>query len=72
MEIGGDDRTKARELIHDIRNALGLVINYTLLLGNDLADRTDVLDDLAEVGNAGRRAADLVGELAALIEGTRE
>ena len=67
MEIGGDDLARARELIHDIRNALGLVINYSTLMTTELADRPDVLDDLAEVGAAGRRAADLVRDLSDLI-----
>ncbi len=56
-----------RELIHDLRNALGLVINYSLLVTNELADRADVLDDMAEISAAGRRAADLVLELSDLI-----
>ncbi len=67
MEIGGDDRAKARQLIHDLRNALGLVINYSLLVANELEDRPDLLDDLAEIGAAGRQAADLVQELSALV-----
>lgn len=67
MELGANDRVKAHEIIHDLRNALGLVINYANLIGTELADRPEVLEDLKEIGSAGRRAADLVGELATVI-----
>ena len=58
---------KAHEIIHDLRNVLGLVINYADLIANGLADRPEVLADLTEVRTAGRRAAELVGELATVI-----
>ena len=67
MELGGNDRVKAHEIIHDLRNALGLVINYANLVATELADRPDVLADLMEVRTAGRRAAELVGELSTVI-----
>ena len=70
MELGADDRVKAHEIIHDLRNALGLVINYANLIANEMADRPDVLADLAEIGTAGRRAAELVGELSTVISTT--
>lgn len=54
-------------MIHDIRNFLGLVINYSVLLTAELADRTELLEDVAEIGTAGRRAAELVSELSLLI-----
>lgn len=66
MELGAD-RVKAHELIHDMRNALGLIINYANLISTELADRPDVLDDLMEIRTAGRRAAELVGELSTVI-----
>ena len=71
MEWGEDERAKAHEIIHDLRNALGLVINYANLVSNELADRPDVLEDLMEVRTAGRRAADLVGELSTMISTER-
>lgn len=67
MGFGGNDGGKAHEIIHDLRNALGLVINYTNLIANELADRPEVLEDLMEVRTAGRRAAELVGELSTVI-----
>lgn len=67
MELGESERVKAHEIIHDLRNALGLVINYANLIANELADRPDVLEDLMEVRTAGRRAAELVGELSSMI-----
>jgi signal transduction histidine kinase len=67
VELGENERVKAHEIIHDLRNALGLVINYANLIANELADRPDVLEDLMEVRTAGRRAAELVGELSSMI-----
>lgn len=67
MDLGGNERVKAHEIIHDLRNALGLVINYANLIADELADRPEVLEDLMEVRTAGRRAAELVGELSTVI-----
>lgn len=67
MELGGDERAKLHEIIHDLRNALGLVINYANLMVTELADRPEALEDLVEVRTAGRRAAELVGELSTMI-----
>lgn len=75
MELGGPDRVKAHEIIHDLRNTLGLVINYANLVAAELTDRPGMVEDLAEIRSAGRRAAELVGELSTLIEkgeGSRE
>lgn len=70
MDQGGIDRLKAHEIIHDLRNALGLVINYANLMATELADRPDVQEDLMEIRTAGRRAAELVGELSTVISAT--
>ena len=64
---------RTRELIHELNNALGLVINYAILLGEDLRDQPEFADDLSEIRAAGQRAADLVRELAALLrDGAQE
>lgn len=70
MELEGNDRVRAYEIIHDLRNALGLVINYSNLIANELADRPEVLEDLMEIRTAGRRAAELVTELSTVIPAT--
>jgi signal transduction histidine kinase len=67
VELGGHDRANVHEIIHDLRNALGLVINYANLLASELADRPDVIEDLIEIRTAGSRAAELVGELSSVI-----
>ena len=59
--------SRAREIIHELNNALGLVINYAILLGEDLRDQPGFADDLSEIRSAGERAADLVRELAAVL-----
>ncbi|MDQ3898349.1 MAG: hypothetical protein M3326_14085 [Actinomycetota bacterium] len=69
MALTDEDARRVRDITHELNNALGLVINYTSLVSRDLHDRPDVADDLAEIGTAGRRAADLVKELSALLRG---
>ncbi len=69
MALTDDDARRVREITHELNNALGLVINYTTLVSRDLADRPDVADDLAEIRDAGRRAAELVRELSAVLRG---
>lgn len=59
--------SRARELIHELNNALGLVINYATLLGEDLRDQPGFADDLHEICTAAGRAADLVRELSAVL-----
>jgi hypothetical protein len=66
----GDDRVL--EIIHELNNALGLVINYATLLTGDLADQPNLANDLTQIHTAGRRAADLVGELAEIVQGPPE
>lgn len=67
MEFGEADRLKAHEIIHDLRNALGLVINYANLVSAELEGRPGVLEDLIEIRTAGGRAAELVAELSSMI-----
>lgn len=66
----GDDRVL--EIIHELNNALGLVINYAVLLSRDLADRPEVVNDLTEIHSAGRRGTDLVRELSEIVQGSPE
>lgn len=58
---------RERDLIHEPNNALGLVINYAILLGEDLRDQPGFADDVSEIRAAGERAATLVRELSALL-----
>ena len=69
MATTDDDALRLREITHELNNALGLVINYASLVSRELRDRPDVADDLAEIRDAGRRAADLVKELSAVLRG---
>ena len=69
MATTEEDAQRLRDITHELNNALGLVINYTSLVSRDLQDRPELADDLAEIGNAGRRAANLVRELSALVSG---
>lgn len=67
--MGHDEARRLRDITHELNNALGLVINYTGLVSRELEDRPELADDLAEIGNAGRRAAELVRELSAVLRG---
>ena len=69
MATREEDAQRVREITHELNNSLGLVINYTNLVMRDLEDRPDVADDLAEIRDAGRRAAELVRELSAVLRG---
>lgn len=69
MTTGGSGGDRAREIIHELNNALGLVINYATLAAEDLKDQAGPADDLNEIRTAGQRAADLVRELSAVLRG---
>lgn len=60
---------RVRTITHDLNNALGLVINYSILVSRDLEDRPELAADLAEIRDAGRHAAELVKELSAVLRG---
>ena len=69
MATTDEDARRLRDITHELNNALGLVINYANLVSRELEDRPDVADDLAEIRDAGRRAAELVRELSAVLRG---
>ena len=69
MATTDEDGRRIGDIVHELNNALGLVINYANLVSRDLHDRPDVADDLAEIRDAGRRAAELVKELTAVLRG---
>lgn len=60
---------RVRTITHDLNNALGLVINYSILVSRDLEDRPELAADLAEIRDAGRHAAELVKELSTVLGG---
>ena len=72
MALGGADRDRAYQLIHELNNSLGIVLNYTTLMGQDIEDQPGLMDDLGEIRTAGRRAAALVAELSAMLAPTRD
>lgn len=72
MVGSGGARAREREIIHELNNALGLVINYATLVAEDVKDHPALADDLNEIRNAGQRAADLVRELSAALRESAE
>ena len=69
METTEELERRVRTITHDLNNALGLVINYAVLVSNDLEDRPELAADLAEIRDAGSHAAELVKELSTLLRG---
>ena len=67
MALGGEEGVRAREVLHELRNALGLVITYTSLVKGQLGDHQEALEDVEEIRKAGERAAELLGDLSMLL-----
>jgi len=55
-----------RVLIHDFRNLLAVIVNYSELIGEELNDPEAIRADIAEVKAAAERAIVLTEKLALL------
>jgi len=53
----------ARVLIHDFRNLLAVIVNYSELIGEELNDPEAIRADIAEVKAAAERAIALTEKL---------
>ena len=71
MIPAGTGKPREREIIHELNNVLGLVINYATLMAEDLKGSPQLLDDVNEIRLAGEQAADLVRELSARLREMR-
>jgi two-component system, cell cycle sensor histidine kinase and response regulator CckA len=52
-------------IAHDFNNLLSVILSYSSLLAEDLPEGSTLREDLQEIELAGRRAADLTGQLLA-------
>jgi signal transduction histidine kinase len=67
-------RDRVQEVSHDLANVLGIALNYTAFLVEDLADAATegpVGEHLPQIEAAARRAVELVRELQAAVPPTR-
>ena len=56
-------REDTRTLIHDIRNLLAVIVNYSELIADETGDPNAVKDDIQEVRLAAERAIALTEKL---------
>jgi hypothetical protein len=68
MAMAPADRAVALGMIHDLNNALGVVVNYACVVARDLEDRPTAARNMNEVASAGQRAVELVAQLSDLVQ----
>jgi len=59
-DISGDD---TRMVIHDLRNLLAVILNYSELIAEETADPVAVRSDILEIRQAAERAIGLTERL---------
>lgn len=72
MELDPEVSASVRRIVHDLNNSVGILVNYAALLAEDLTDRPELADWLAEMRRAGQRAGDQLRHLNGLLVGRRE
>jgi signal transduction histidine kinase len=60
---GEQPQVDTRQLIHDIRNLLAVIINYSELIVEETADHEAVKADIKEIQEAAERAITLTEKL---------
>ena len=60
-EDGG--KMASRELVHELRNLLAVVVNYCELIADETADPEAIKADLKEIRTAAERALDLTDRI---------
>jgi signal transduction histidine kinase len=60
---GEQPQVETRQLIHDIRNLLAVIINYSELIVEETADPEAVKADIKEIQEAAERAITLTEKL---------
>ena len=56
-------RTASRELVHELRNLLAVVVNYCELIAEEMGDPESIKADLQEIRTAAERALDLTDRI---------
>lgn len=63
MTDHNDHMDPGRVLIHDFRNLLAVIVNYSELIGQELNDPDAIRADLQEIKNAAERAIAMTEQL---------
>ena len=63
MSDNNDHRDPGRVLIHDFRNLLAVIVNYSELIGQELDDPDAIRADAQEIRNAAERALTMIDKL---------
>jgi two-component system, cell cycle sensor histidine kinase and response regulator CckA len=58
-----DHMDPGRILIHDFRNLLAVIVNYSELIGQELDDPEAIRADVQEIRNAAERAIEMTDKL---------
>ena len=56
-------RLASRELVHELRNLLAVVVNYCELIADETGDPEAIKSDLKEIRTAAERALDLTDRI---------
>ena len=65
-----EPRLASRELVHELRNLLAVVVNYCELIGDETGDPEAIKADLAEIRTAAERALALTDKIPVVPKST--
>ncbi len=60
---GGPEGLASRELVHEFRNLLAVIVNYCELIVEETSDPTAVKNDIQEIRTAAERALALTDQI---------
>ena len=63
VSAGGGQSTAPRELVHEFRNLLAVIVNYCELIADETGDAEAVKADLHEIRTAAERALALTDKI---------
>ena len=63
MSAGAPGSLAPRELVHEFRNLLAVIINYCELIADEVNDPKAVIPDLHEIRTAAERALELTDKI---------
>jgi signal transduction histidine kinase len=63
MSADGERVVASRELVHELRNLLAVVVNYCELITDEMGDPASIKADLQEIRTAAERALDLTDRI---------
>ena len=63
LNAEADGRQASRELVHELRNLIAVIVNYCELIGEEINDPTAITADLNEIRIAAERALALTEKI---------